>query len=699
MAGIDDLLSEITDDRLRNRLAKELQKLRGRRRLGLVFESHIPETVTLASTRVKVGSLVTPRKRERSSQWTVESITGRNAQIKRADTGETLKCPVEDLLLVKPFGEAVYPTLRQMEALERDSDRPWHAAINGENYHALQLLSYLYEGQVDCIYLDPPYNTGAKDWTYNNRFVDTNDAYRHSKWLSFMEKRLRVAKRLLKSDGVLIVTIDEHEVNRLGLLLEQIFPEYQRTMVTIVISAAGNNADNFSRVEEHAFFCVPQIGREIITGASIDLMGEEELSEGDEEEDRGDPESDEQEEPASDYYLASATDGLRTLTENARRRGKESLRKDRVSMFFPIYIDPKARKVVEIGDPIPLSDEPDLTPRNGLVPVWPIDSHGHHRRWRWGNKEMKAAAAAGELLVGKYNAKRNSWTINRSQQKPAATFQKIKTVWRQKSHSSGTHGSGLLQKYLGSSQAFSFPKSVYAVRDCLAAVVRTKPDALIVDAFAGSGTTFHATCLLNEADDGERRCILVTNNEVEPGLAAALREEGSFPGDAKYEAMGIFENVTRPRCKAVVTGQRPDGSPVPGKHLNGRPHSSGFEENIAFFKLDYLDPNDVTLGNEFNAIVPLLWLAAGGVGECPTHDPELDWLLPQDCPFGVLIEPDSFSAFHQKLLDRPDVNHIWIVTDDEAAFARFREQLRHFEHVGMLYRDYLRNFVINMERV
>ncbi|MGD0581196.1 MAG: DNA methyltransferase [Bryobacteraceae bacterium] len=112
------------------------------------------------------------------------------------------------------------------------------------------------------------YNTGARDWTYNNRFVDANDSYRHSKWLSFMEKQLRLAKRLLKPDGVLIITIDEHEVHHLAMLLERIFPEYQRPMVTIVISASGNNSDDFSRVEEDAFFCCPQTGREVITGAA-----------------------------------------------------------------------------------------------------------------------------------------------------------------------------------------------------------------------------------------------------------------------------------------------------------------------------------------------------------------------------------------------------------------------------------------------
>ena len=437
--------------------------------------------------------------------------------------------------------------------------------INAENYHALQLLTYLYENKVDCIYIDPPYNSGARDWTYNNRFVDDNDSYRHSKWLSFIEKRLILCKRLLKDDGVLIITIDENEVHHLGMLLEKVFREYQRAMVTIVISAAGNGADNLSRVEEYAFFCCPKIGREVITGAAIDFLpeaGDIFVEENDEDItlfDHADLVLAEEQEEEPDYYIASAEAGSRMLVENARRRGKDSHRADRDSMFFPIYIDDLDRKVVRIGRPIPPEASPDFGRVEGLLPVWPIDAHGDHRRWRWGYNAMVKACEAGELKVGKYSKARKSWTINRAEEKPAPTFKKLKTVWRHPSHSAGTHGSGLLERFLGSSQAFSFPKSVYAVRDCLAAVVRTKPDALIVDVFAGSGTTLHATCLLNSVDQGKRRCVLVTNNEVDPETAASLNAAGYYRGDPEYEAQGIFEKACRPRCEAVVTGRRTAG--------------------------------------------------------------------------------------------------------------------------------------------
>src|SRR5204863_1299464 len=131
------------------------------------------------------------------------------------------------------------PGLESSGKLVRGGDQPFHVVINGENYHALQTLLYTHEGRVDAIYIDPPYNTGARDWKYGNDYVDGEDAYRHSKWLAFMERRLKVARKLLNPRGsMLIVTIDEKEVHRLALLLEQIFTEATIQMVSVGINPA-----------------------------------------------------------------------------------------------------------------------------------------------------------------------------------------------------------------------------------------------------------------------------------------------------------------------------------------------------------------------------------------------------------------------------------------------------------------------------
>src|SRR5699024_4131092 len=127
---------------------------------------------------------------------------------------------------------------------------------NAENFHALEMLTYTHRHSVDCIYIDPPYNSGAQDWKYNNNYVEADVDYRHSKWLAFMERRLKVARELLNpEDSVLIVTIDEKEHLRLGLLLEQTFPEADIQMVSSVINRAGSpRSGRFSRVDEYIFY-------------------------------------------------------------------------------------------------------------------------------------------------------------------------------------------------------------------------------------------------------------------------------------------------------------------------------------------------------------------------------------------------------------------------------------------------------------
>ena len=152
--------------------------------------------------------------------------------------------------MVAEFRDPIYPGLVSTGKVERGGDKPFHTVINAENFHALQALLFTHRGKVDCIYIDPPYNTGAKDWKYNNDYVEGDDLYRHSKWLAFMERRLLLAKELLNpDDSVLIVTIDEKEYLRLGLLLEQIFPEARIQMVSSVIKPAGHRAEpEFRRV-------------------------------------------------------------------------------------------------------------------------------------------------------------------------------------------------------------------------------------------------------------------------------------------------------------------------------------------------------------------------------------------------------------------------------------------------------------------
>lgn len=726
MARIDDLVAQISDKALRQRLESALADMKRRQRFGLVYEEHVPETTTLLNFPIQAGSTVQRRSdADGGKLYQVASVSKRTARLQPEDGGTDETAALDDLLVVKRFGDPIFPALTALGAVQNGpKDKPHHAVINGENFHTLQLLVYLYEGQVDCIYIDPPYNTGARDWKYNNRYVDSNDTWNHSKWLGFMEKRLWLAKRLLKPDGVLIVTIDEHEVHHLGMLLEKVFKEYLRYTITAVINPKGTYKQNFGRVDEQIFFVVPNLERDVIVprprngaaeadtdhlaqglvrkmvenGLLTRAMLDKDLFDHNEMElieagfDGETPDEDEGAEPDStedtppeyeDWFL--------------RRRGQESsYRHQRPNQFFAIYIDPVKKSVEGIGPLLRKDEAYKKIRRSNYLSVYPIDNEGNERVWRYSRETMQRYIDAGEIVVGTFNKKANSWTLNH--RKIKKDFLRNKTVWWEKRHDAGVHGTNVVNNLLGKRGLFPFPKSVYAVQDALATVVRNRPDALILDFFAGSGTTFHATCLLNAADGGRRRSVLVTNNEVEEKLVKKLASQGVYRGDPEFEAQGIFSLATRPRCEAVVSGRRPGGAPVPGRHVDGRPFAQGFEENIEFFRVDYVDPDEVDLGTQFQAIFPSLWLAAGGIGKRPSSPDESDMLVPPEGRFAILFQEDRFRAFSKAVKGRADITHIWIVTDSEDAFAEMRAMLPSRLVISMLYRDYLRNFRINTRR-
>jgi adenine-specific DNA-methyltransferase len=256
LAAINDLISQVEDPALRARLREEAERLTKEKKFGLVFEEHLPELTPIYSAKVQRGSEVARRDQSLTETWRVLSLVKDTALCLHPATGEQEQIPVADLVVVRRFGEPIYPALTPLDQVQNGpADAPWHTLIEADNYHALQLLTYLYAGQVDCIYIDPPYNTGAKDWKYNNDYVDSNDRWRHSKWLAMMRRRLILAKRLLNpKTGVLIVTIDEHEVHHLGMLLNHCFAECSQQTVTIVINQKGVAQGRLSRVEEYAIF-------------------------------------------------------------------------------------------------------------------------------------------------------------------------------------------------------------------------------------------------------------------------------------------------------------------------------------------------------------------------------------------------------------------------------------------------------------
>jgi len=255
----------------------------------------------------------------------------------------------------------------------------------------------------------------------------------------------------------------------------------------------------------------------------------------------------------------------------------------------------------------------------------------------------------------------------------------------------------MLRNILGEGGVFAFPKSLYAVRDTLRAVTSHQPDALIIDFFGGSGTTLHATALVNHEMGGSRKCILVTNNEVTEKIESKLREQDVFPGDPKFERHGVAESVAWPRCRSVIEGRRMDGTPLQGDYLDGHPMSEGFNENLEYFRLDFLDPDEIARGDAFKAILPVLWMMAGCRGEREDSKGSTPWFLPKHSPFVVLIQEKQFHAFREKLAERPDIEWVFLITDSEENFSQMRRTLGRKYECVQLYKSYLDNFRINTQ--
>ena len=247
------------------------------------------------------------------------------------------------------------------------------------------------------------------------------------------------------------------------------------------------------------------------------------------------------------------------------------------------------------------------------------------------------------------------------------------------------------------------PKPVSLIKH-LIEITRQPKDALILDFFAGSGTTLHAVNLLNAEDGGKRQCIMVTNNEVSDEESKQLRAKGYNPGDEEWEKLGIANYVTWPRTVCSINGKDINGNDLKGNYIGSDiPMANGFNSNAVFFKLGFLDKTTVSLGLQFKELLPLLWLKAGGWGKCPDNETvkiesKFDLppyiILPEN-KLAVLISEDSFTEFNNLIKNETLIKTVYIVTDYENGFVAMKKKLD-IENVIQLYRDYLDNFRINV---
>lgn len=712
MSRLTDLLAQARayDPRMAQELEREIRHATNQRSFGLVFEQHLPDGVELPTRPVRRGDTVhilPPRGTVAPTDptlWKVVTIDrkaegGATATVIEAEPGQGNEpelrdgVKVDDLVVVAQHDDTIYPGLVQTGEVVNSSDpeAPFHTVINAENLHALNLLTYTHRHKVDCIYIDPPYNTRDKDWKYNNDYVDGDDQYKHSKWLSMIEKRLEMAKELLNpEDSVLIVTIDEKEVHRLGLLLQQTFTDAKTQMVSIVIQNAGSTrAQELGRVEEYAFFV-------FLGSAKPALVKDDLLNE------------------------APSTKVDKVRWESLLRSGTDSLRTDTPNLFYPIYIDNESGRIVGCGE----SKEVDSPPSEWKIPVgthaiWPIKKNGAEGRWQCLPSTLMNLVDNGMARAGKTipeTGRGTAWYLGRVARNkidsgeytvtgrdsqgavvvevtdPTINQYPAKTIWNRQRHHAGWHGTNLLNQML-TDRKFPFPKSLYAVEDSLRLVTKDKPNATVLDFFSGSGTTAHAVMRLNKQDGGKRRSISVTNNEVSFEEAKKLTKEGYRPGDPEWERLGICDYVTKPRIEAAITGKIPAGDPIKGdyKFTDEFPMADGFEANARFFTLTYEPPTRVRHGLAYKQIAPMLWMRAGQFGRVIESISDRGWDVAES--HAVIKNLAAVESFTDAIRETGSVTTAYIVTDDDLAFQSTVSRLDGLDvECVQLYSTYLTNF-------
>lgn len=812
MAAINDLIARIQDPELRLHVAKEVKELTKHKKFGLVFENHVPEMTLLYDYPISRGCKVIckvddDKRLTEDILWEVMRVCRGMATCHHSITGEELQVSCQDLICVAKNGEPIYPCLKYVDSVQNapDSDL-WHTLIEADNFHALQLLAYLYPQQVDCIYIDPPYNSGATDWKYNNNYVDGNDSYRHSKWLAMMESRLLLAKKLLNpKNSVLIVTIDENECVHLGCLLEEMFPEASIQMISSVINPKGNRRDSeFSRCEEYIFYL--RFGNAALNSANEDMLRNIEVR------------------------RTKKKIRLRALLRGASNHGR---RTDRPNLFYPLLFDKNTGKFVGHGPILDINENrKNYCPLNDCVAMWPIGQNGEELTWnlkpstlleKWNNHFLSFGEFDGKGRVGYYLSSgqeasfyKGLYTIVGTDSDGAYVLElkdesnnevRPLTIWNKKSHSASEYGTTLINKIIGSGR-FSFPKSLYAVHDAIRFFVVNNPNALILDFFSGSGTTLHAVNLLNKEDGGHRRCIMVTNNEVSAEEEKAFRAKGLHKGDEEWEKFGIARYVNWPRTKCSILGVDVNGKPIQGDYITSTteekvvkrsikqisldlrddslgtklkkqivgligdkkmpqnavkaecpylvpedannailfdvakidefmeeihesidtiyvvtsnnkaftaakkeldelpektktvpvtiPMAEGFVANAAYYKLTFLDKDKVSLGAQLNELLPILWMKAGAHGVCPTHVDGEFMVFPEN-KMAVLNDEFAIDELKEALRDKPEVETVYIIEDSEENYRTLAASLN-VKQTYQLYRDYLDNFKINIER-
>ena len=669
-------------------IEREVNALRDSRTFGLVFERHLPESVRLVGYPIKRGVQVAlrhgPKGREHVA-WKVLRLEGtgdtRVAYLLRpglngeAAVKEPEPVAVKDLVVVREFGEPVFPGLKRVgEPIRRDArpDAPNHLVINGENFHALQLLKMTHRKKVDLIYLDPPYNTGGKSsWLYNDDYVDRTDTSMSSKWLSFMARRLEVARELLKDTGVIMVSIGDDEQHRLRMLMDQTFGVKNCVAVlTVEMSTTSGpktvNAQQGTIVKNSEFVLIYR------RSAAFDSVPHTPLVDG-------------VEGWAPNYTFWLHEDGrLGSLSEallvqedvraDIERFGwltKAGFSLTRMDELLTVSPNTRAfveRNVARIArtDRLPVSCK-GQNPPTGRYIHFEAESRDYILTRLPSGTEVQVIPLSMNYRWSDDHKPRYGRTVLRGD------------LWK------GFFKDMARVDQEGGVQFNNGKKPIRLIKQ-LVRWANNAPDTVVVDFFGGSGTTAHAVMSMNAEDGGKRQSIVVTNNEVGIDVAKSLRKAGRWPGDPEWEARGVFESVTIPRVSTVATGLRVDGT----RFDNAVP------SNVDFYRLTYLDPDRVSGAREFEAIAPLLWMMAGSPADMIATEPEEGFAVTS--AYAVLSDTDATEDFLKAIVAQPQPPAlVFVVTDSPSEFEYISGLLPDASKPVRLYEEYLRNFLVNVE--
>ena len=442
--------------------------------------------------------------------------------------------------------------------------------IEGDNYHSLSVLNYTHKGKVDVIYIDPPYNTGNTSWVYNNKYVDSNDQWRHSNWLSFMKSRLQLSRDLLTDDGYIVATIDDYELFSLGLLMDDVFGEQNRAGVIVVENNPRGRTSNRFFATSHEYYLL--YAKDVSKARLYNLPLTEDQKQ------------------VFKYEDAISKYRKRPL----RKSGASSRRKDRPKQFFSIYINPKTLKA-------------STEKSKGCIQILPIDNTGQERVWINGIDTFRKFAEDGTLIVEESKKGYSLFVKDRIK-----AGRKPRSVWVSPKYDTASHGANLLLKMFGS-KVFDYPKSVWAVKDFLYSLIGDKPNATVLDYFAGSGTTGHALLELIKEDSIPRRFIVCTNDES-----------------------NIANDVTYPRIKKVIEGYA---------------DIQGIPANLKYFKTDFVDKQKVSDDTRRNLVVRATEMICvkENTFEKKYDNKKFKIYTNKNSSTGILYELDAIDEFKQML--------------------------------------------------